>query len=78
MSAANQTALGFALGDDFYFGLSSTEKLGPVTTWNDGESFSYNLTYEMTSALILNGGTGSFLWSESSCTFAVLFPSSKS
>lgn len=72
--AANRTALDFALGDSFYFGLSSTDKLGPMTTWNDAEDFSYNLTYEMTSTLILNGGAGSFLWSESSCTSAMLPP----
>lgn len=72
--SANRTALDFALGDGFYFGLSSTDKLGSMTTWNDAEDFSYNLTYEMTSSLILNGGAGSFLWSESSCTSAMLPP----
>lgn len=62
--SANKTALNFALGDGFYFGLSSTDKLGPITTWNDADSFSYNLTYNLTSPIILNGGAGSFLWSE--------------
>lgn len=65
MFAANKTALDFASGDGFYFGLSSTDKLGPITTWNDADSFSYNLTYNLTSPIILNGGVGSFLWSES-------------
>lgn len=62
--AANKTAFDFALGDNFYFGLDSTDKLGPITTWHEAESSSYNLTFELTSAVILNGGTGSFLWSE--------------
>lgn len=73
--AANKTALDFASGDGFYFGLSSTDKLGPMTTWHDAESTSYNLTYELTSAVILNGGAGSFLWSESRCTFTHALPS---
>lgn len=71
--AANKTAFDFALGGDFYFGLASADRLGPITTWNDGESFSYNLTFEMTSALILNGGAGSFLWSMSRCSSDVSF-----
>lgn len=70
--ASNITAFDFVLGDSFYFGLSSIDKLGPMTTWNDAESFSYNLTYELTSAVILNGGAGSFLWSESTFNSAVL------
>ncbi|KAL1883345.1 hypothetical protein Daus18300_000403 [Diaporthe australafricana] len=60
--ATNQTALNFALGDEFYFGLASDDKLGPITTWNEAESFSYNLTYDLSSPLMLNGGSGSFLW----------------
>lgn len=74
MFAANRTAFDFALGDGFYFGLASADRLGPITTWNDGESFSYNFTFGMTSALIMNGGAGSFLWSELRCTSAVLSP----
>lgn len=76
MFAANRTAFEFALGDGFYFGLASADRLGPITTWNDGESFSYNFTFGMTSALIMNGGAGSFLWSESRCTSTVFSPSS--
>lgn len=76
--AANKTALDFASGDGFYFGLASADKLGPIATWNHGESFSYNLTFGLTSALILNGGAGSFLWSESSCISARPSPSSQS
>lgn len=72
--STNITALDFTSGDGYYFGLASADKLGPITTWNQEESFSYNLTFDITSALILNGGAGGFLWSESSCTSAVLFP----
>lgn len=72
MFSANKTALDFALGDGFYFGLSSTDRLGPITTWNEAEIFSYNLTYNLTSPIILNGGAGSFLWSESGCSGASL------
>lgn len=48
--------------DDYHFGAATTDLLGPINTWSTNSIAEYNLTFELSAPVILDGGSGVYFW----------------
>ncbi|KAF4547572.1 Kievitone hydratase-like protein [Elsinoe fawcettii] len=53
---------------DYFMGSTTDNDLGPTNTWTTDVAVQFNITYELSSPVILNGGVGSFWWQTSNAS----------
>ncbi|PSN73805.1 hypothetical protein BS50DRAFT_566738 [Corynespora cassiicola Philippines] len=64
-TTSGRTELDFSF-DGYYFGLVGKDRLGSIRTYSTYGDVHFNISFELSSPIILNGGVGSFQWEVSS------------